>query len=295
MTQAQGFFARRREVKSEMSSRARIFAAQDCKAVISVPPQPAMTPKRILLIHEDRLLANLFSDKLENAGLPWRTRPRWRDGAEDGRSESAGCGRDGPRCAGPGYCPNWSRNCTPSAANSRCRSSCCPNRPSFCGSGAGGRGDRTGSRAEPGWRHREALQTALKLDKGSVLSKGVAVRADDNWLKMSLNAAPEVLTDLRRTLHEISREGKAANAPRSFISESMVLRSKWRCSGRGRCTMLPGRSKRWLLISPSFPSRSTPPCCARSSQALDFLATLLPETVPQQIERPRLRAGARRG
>src|SRR5262249_51057231 len=62
----------------------------------------------------------------------------------------------------------------------------------------------------------DSVQTKLGLDKMSALSRGLAFRPDESWLQMSLGSTPELLTSLRRALHEASREGGAPSALSEF-------------------------------------------------------------------------------
>jgi DNA-binding response OmpR family regulator len=133
----------------------------------------------------------------------------------------------------------------------------------------------------------DALQTALKMEKTSALTKGLAFHAEDSWLKMSLREAPEVLTALRRGLHDLSREGGApATAAVEFFRRMHGFAEQMVILGERPLHYLAAQIEGLAFDLAKFPEQINPSVLRTLSQALDFLASLLPDAIRNKLKDP---------
>lgn len=245
-----------------------------------------MTLKRVLLLHEDRLLSNLFRDKLENADFVVES-------AHDG---AAGLKAAAERCPdavvvdavlpGPDIAKLVSqlRTIGPKAPlpvivlpNSR---------PIFAEAAREAGAVTLARGVNPVADLIDALQTAFKMEKTSQSAKGLVFRPEESWLKLSLGAAPEVLTDLRRTLHEVSREGHSPDAFSVFYRRIHGFAEQMAVLGEKPLHYLAGQIESLAFDLLNLPEHINPSVLRTLGQALDFLSTLLPATVRDQLKDP---------
>jgi CheY-like chemotaxis protein len=131
-----------------------------------------------------------------------------------------------------------------------------------------------------------ALQTALRMEKGSLLSRGLSMRTEEAWLKMCLDGAPPLLAALRRGLHEISREGGAAAAAREFYQRAHGFAEQLSVLGEKALHCLVGQIEALAYDLSTFPEQINASVLRTLGQALDFLDTLLPEAVRTNLKDP---------
>jgi len=242
-----------------------------------------MSQKRVLLLHEDRLLSNLFREKVENANFAVET-------ARDGEAGLKIAGEYRPDAVVmdsvlPG--PELAKLVPQLRALGGAQPLpvvVLPNiRPVFAEAAKEAGAVTLQRGVNPMADVLDALQTALKIENTFALSKGLAFRAEDSWLKMSLGAAPDVLSALRRNLHEISRDGKAA---REFYQHIHGFAEQMAVLGQRPLHYLTGQIEALALDLSKFPEQINPSVLRTLSQALDFLSTLLPDTVRNKLKDP---------
>ena len=262
-----------------------------------------MTAKRVLLLHEDRLLANLFREKLENANFAVET-------ARDGETglKIAGERRPdavvmdsvlpGPELAKlvPQLRALGGKQPLPVVV--------LPNiRPIFAEAA-----QEAGAVALTETRGRripladivDALQTALKLEKTSAHARrSLVFRAEDSWLKMSLGAAPEVLSGPTCGARCTKSAGKGQRGGFGQVFSGVLsaastgFAEQMAALGQKPLHYLTAQIEALAYDLSTFPEQINPSVLRNSlSQALDFLATLPARCGPPQIERSRRRASA---
>ena len=255
-----------------------------------------MNQKRVLLLHSDSLLANLFLDKLVASGFAVEI-------AHDGEAGLKSVGKRRPDAVvvdpvlpGPeiGSLVTQMRALTRQTARARDRS---PKRASdFCRARAkSGRHCGFHRSVNPIADMVDALEGALGMDRTTTLTKGLVFRAEDSWLKMSLNSAPETLTALRRALHGLSREGGSPEAAQDFFQRIHGFSEQMAILGQRPLHYLSAQMEALALDIFRYPEQINPSVLRTLSQAVDFLSTLLPDQVRSRIEGPRFRPGARGG
>ena len=245
-----------------------------------------MIPKRVLLLHEDRFLANLFREKLENAGFVVEF-------AHDGVTGVKAAGANRPDAvvvdpALPG--PDIGGLVTQLRALGGKKPVpviVLPNARAIFAEAAKEAGAVALARGnDPLGNLLHALQAALKLDQGALQSKGAGLSAGDGWLKMSLNSAPEVLANLRRALHEMSREGGSTEAFEEFYRRIHGFAEQMALFGEKPLQYLAGQIEVLALDLFKLPEQANASVLRTLGQAIDFLATLLPDAVRNRLKDP---------
>lgn len=245
-----------------------------------------MSHKRVLLIHEDRLLANLFREKIEAGNLGV-------DVAHDGESALQAVRERVPDAIvmdpvihGPELTKfiGQLREC---GGQPPLPVIVLPNsRVIYAESAQEANAIALPRSVNPVAEILDALQTALKMERTAEASKGLVFRAEDGWLRLSLDAAPEVLTALRRALHEISREGGAPSAAREFYQRVHAFAEEMATLGQRPLYCLAAQIEALAYDLHAFPEQINPSILRTLSQALDFFAGLLPDAVRNRLKDP---------
>jgi DNA-binding response OmpR family regulator len=246
-----------------------------------------MNQKRVLLLHEDRLLSNLFREKLESTGVV----------VDAGRSGEVGLQAmeerrpdvvvldpvlPGPHItqlikdlrAGSGPRP------IPIIVMSTAR------QPLSEAAQEAGADVVLPRSLNPMADVIDAVQTKLGMEKTASLARGLAFRPDDSWLKMSLGAAPETLTSLRRALHEASRDGGAPTALMEFYRYIHGFAEQMGILGQRPLQYLATQIEMLAHDLSKFPEQINPSVLRTLGQSIDFLATLLPDSTRHRLRDP---------
>ena len=245
-----------------------------------------MSLKRVLLIHEDQLLANLFRDRLENANFSV-------DVAHDVETALQQAGESAVDAVVmdsvlPGVDLTKAIPQFQALAKPALPVIVLPNsRPIFAETalevGAVGLQRGTNPIAEV----VDALQKALKVENTAAGTKGLAFTPDDAWLTASLGNAPEVLTQLRRALQEVNRDGSAATAATAeFYQRVHCFAEQMAVLGQRALYSLAAQIEALAYDLSKFPEQINPSIMRTLSQGLDFLATLLPDAVRTRLKDP---------
>lgn len=245
-----------------------------------------MSHKRVLLIHEDRLLANLFREKIESANFGVEL-------AHDAESALKAMEERAPDAIVmdpviPG--PELSKligQLRERGGQPTLPVIVLPNARATYAEAAQEANAVVLQRAiNPVAEILDALQTRLNMERTAEGSKGLTFRADDGWLKMSIDAAPEVLMALRRALHEISREGGSSAAARELYQRVHAFAEEMAVLGQRPLYCLAAQIEALAYDLQAFPEQINPSILRTLSQALDFFAHLLPETVRSKLKDP---------
>ena len=132
----------------------------------------------------------------------------------------------------------------------------------------------------------DAVHARLGLEKTSTVTRGLAFRPEEHWLKTSLGAAPETLTLLRRALHESSREGGAANALTEFYRYIHGFAEQMAVLGQRPLQSFATQIEMLAHDLSRFPEQINPSVLRTLGQAIDFLATLLPDATRHRLRDP---------
>jgi DNA-binding response OmpR family regulator len=132
----------------------------------------------------------------------------------------------------------------------------------------------------------DAVQTKLGLEKTSALARGLAFRADDGWLKMSLGAAPETLTSLRRALHEASRENGDPTALPELYQYVHGFAEQMAILGQRPLHYLAAQIEALAHDLSKYPEQINPSVLRTLGQSVDFLSTLLPDAMRNRLKDP---------
>ena len=247
-----------------------------------------MSHKRILLLHQDLLLTDLLCEKLEAAGMAVEAQRSGEAGlrvAAQRRPDAVVLdpvlpGMEltelikGLRAAGGGARPTpvivlpTSRPVLAEAAQQAGADVVLPR-------GGHGLADLI-----------DAVQTKLGLEKGSPLVRNLASRPDESWVKKSMNAAPETLTALRRTLHETIREGGAATAMTDFYHRMHGFAEQMALLGPRPLHYLAAQIEALAHDLSKYPEQMNSSVLRTLGQALDFLVTLLPDALRGRLRDP---------
>lgn len=245
-----------------------------------------MSQKQVLLLHEDRLLSNLIREKLETSGLAVEAVRSGDEGlraVQDKRPDvvvldpvlpgpdltslikelQAGGGKSIPVIVLP-----TARPATTETAQEAKADLVLPRSANFLTD------------------LLDAVQAKLGLDKISALARGLAFRPDDNWLKMSLESTPEMLTALRRALHEASREGGAPTALCEFYQRIHGFAEQMAALGQRPLHYLAAQIEMLAHDLGKFPEQVNPSVLRTLGQSVDFLSTLLPDAVRSRLKDP---------
>jgi DNA-binding response OmpR family regulator len=129
----------------------------------------------------------------------------------------------------------------------------------------------------------DALEVALGMKRTSEVTKRMPFRADESWLKLSLDSAKETITAMRRALHGISRDSSDASAARDLFQQVHQLTEQMAVLNQKPVFHLTSAMEALIFDLYRLPDHANPSIIRTLGQGLDFLANLL-------IEKNRLRA-----
>lgn len=132
----------------------------------------------------------------------------------------------------------------------------------------------------------DTVQSALDLGKISLITKSAKFQADENWLKTSLNAAPDRINALRRSLHELSRNGGDPEELREFLRLTHGLSEQMSALEQQPLHQFICQIEAVAFDLVRFPDQLNPSILRTLGQAIDFLPTLLSDTVRNRLKNP---------
>lgn len=251
------------------------------------PDSPAsMSNKRVLLIHQDQLLANLFRDRLEEANFSVDVA----ESAEAALTQAGASTVDAvvmdsvlPGVDLTKLIPQFQALTKPPLPVI-----VLPNSRAIFAEAAvevGAVGLQRG--VNPIADVVDALQKALKLENTAAITRSLSFRPDEAWLSASLGSAAEVLSQLRRALHEINRDGAAASAAtQDFYQRVHGFAEQMAVLGQRPLYSLAAQIEALAYDLSKFPEQINPSVMRTLSQALDFLSSLLPEGIRSRLKDP---------
>jgi DNA-binding response OmpR family regulator len=123
----------------------------------------------------------------------------------------------------------------------------------------------------------DALETTLGMKRTSQVSKRMPFRADESWLKLSLDSAKETITAMRRALHGISRDSSDTAAARDLFQQVHQLTEQMAVLNQKPVFHLTSAMEALIFDLYRLPEHANPSIIRTLGQGLDFLANLLTE------------------
>jgi DNA-binding response OmpR family regulator len=246
-----------------------------------------MSQKRVLLLHEDPLLASLFRDKLEAAGLTVEAARSGDVGLKAAAERRPDAVALDPVLPGP--------EATALIKQLRAIGGAQPTpvivlptaRPVLSELAKEAGADVVLLRGvNPVADLVDAVQTKLGLEKAPAHTKGLMFRPEESWLARSLDAAPGTLVALRHALREANREGGDPTAMPDFFHRIHGLAEQMAVLGQRSLHCLTAQIEALAFDLSKFPEQINPSVLRTLGQALDFLATLLPDAVRDRLKDP---------
>lgn len=246
-----------------------------------------MTPKRILLLHEGRLLPDIFRHKLEAAGFAVETARSGEKGLASAAARRPDAVVLDPVLPGSEL-EDLVRKLRSSGGARQIPVVVLPTaRPATSDPAQRAGAEVVLSRGpNPVADIIDALQSLLGVERTETMLPGQSFNTEDNWLATSLNNVPAMLTTLRRTLHEASRDGGDPQALLEFHRAIHGFTEEMAVLGQRPLSILSAQMEALAFDLHRFPEMSNRTLLRTLGQAVDFLATLLPPEVRARLRDP---------
>jgi len=242
------------------------------------PPLATMITKRILLVHEDRLLGNMFRERLENGGFS----------VESARSGDAALRAIAERPPDLVVLDSVTPSPGPAEFIATLREAdSTRDLPVFLlptsrvqlaeAAQTAGATKILARTANPMAELIDAVESTFGLERTATLSKGLPFRPDQSWISMGLESAPETVTALRRSLHGISRDASDTAALRDLFQRIHGLTEQMAMLGQRPLFQFTSALEALVFDLMRLPTQINPSTLRTLGQSLDFLSILLQE------------------
>mgnify|MGYP000260874453 CR=1 FL=1 len=246
-----------------------------------------MSQKRVLLLHEDRFLTSLFRDRLEAAGLEVESARSGTTGLNAAAERHPNVIVLDPVLPGPDMAELIPQLKAIGAVKPIPVIVLPTARPVTAEIAQEAGADIVLTRGvNPIADLLDAVQAKVGGEKTAALSKGLAFRPEDNWVRMSLNAIPDTVVSLRRALHESTREGGDPSALPEFFQTIHGLAEQMAVLGQRPLHYLACQMEALAHDLSRFPEQVNPSALRTLGQAVDFLSTLIPDAVRLKLKDP---------
>ena len=246
-----------------------------------------MTNKRILLVHEDRLLGNMFRERLEHGGFA----------VESARSGDAALRAIAERPPDLVVLDSFTPAPGPAEVIATLRrSNSTRDLPVFVlptsrfqlaeAAQTAGATKVLKRSANPMAELIDAVETTFGLTPTATLSKGLPFRPEQSWISMGLDSAPETITALRRSLHGISRDATDSAALRDLFQRIHGLAEQMAMLGQKPIFQFTSALEALVFELIRLPSQINPSTLRTLSQSLDFLALFIQEPQRNRAKDP---------
>ena len=237
-----------------------------------------MITKRILLVHEDRLLGNMFRERLEHGGFS----------VESARTGDAALRAIAERPPDLVVLDSVTPAPGPSELIATLRESeSTRDLPVFLlptsraqlaeAAQTAGATKILARTANPMAELIDAVESTFGLERTATLSKSLPFRPDQSWISMGLESAPETVTALRRSLHGISRDASDTAALRDLFQRVHGLTEQMAMLGQRPLFQFTSALEALVFDLIRLPSQINPSTLRTLGQSLDFLSILLQE------------------
>ena len=237
-----------------------------------------MTTKRILLVHEDRLLGNMYRERLENGGFA----------VESARSGDAALRAIAERQPDMVVLDAVTPSPDPAQVIATLRGTDATrdlpvvvlptSRAQLAEAAQTAGATRVLQRtSNPMAELIDAVETTFGLERTATLAKGLPFRPDQSWVNMGLENAPEAVTALRRSLHGVSRDAGDTAALRDLFQRIHGLTEQMAMLGQKPLFQFTAALEALVFDLIKMSSQINPSTLRTLGQALDFLSILLQE------------------
>ena len=237
-----------------------------------------MTAKRILLVHEDRLLANMYREQLEDGGFAV-------DSARTGDAALRAITERRPDLV---VLDSVTPTLAPARLIATLRESaethdlpvvCLPtSRLQLAEDAQTAGATKVLTRTEnPMAELIDAVETTFGLDRTALFAKGMPFRPDQSWITMGLESAPATVTALRRSLHGLSHDTADTSALRDLFQHIHGLTEQMAMLGQKPLFQFTSALEALVFDLIQLPGQINPSTLRTLGQSLDFLALLLHE------------------
>jgi DNA-binding response OmpR family regulator len=246
-----------------------------------------MTPKKILLLHEGRLLTDIFRQKLEAAGFAVETARSGEKGLASATERRPDAIVLDPVLPGADL-EELVRKLRSSGGARQIPVVVLPTtRPATSDTAQRAGAEVVLARGpNPVADMIDALQSLLGMERTETHLRGLAFNTDESWLATSLNNMPATLTTLRRAIHEASRDGGDPQAVAEFHRAIHGFTEEMAVLGQRPLHILSAQMEALAFDLHRFPEMANRPLLRTLGQAVDFLATLLPAEARAQLRDP---------
>ena len=237
-----------------------------------------MTAKRILLVHEDRLLANMYRERLEYGGFTV-------DSASTGDAALRAITAQRPDLVvldSVIAAPTPARLIATLRQDASTRDLpvvCLPTSRLQLAEEAqtAGATKVLARTCNPMAELIDAVETTFGLDRTAVLAKGLTFRPDQSWITMGLENAPATVTALRRSLHGLSHDTADVSALRDLFQHIHGLTEQMAMLGQRPLFQFTSALEALVFDLIQLPGQINPSTLRTLGQSLDFLSILLQE------------------
>ncbi|MCE9609338.1 MAG: response regulator [Chthoniobacter sp.] len=245
-----------------------------------------MTNKRILLVHEDQLLGNMYRERLEHSGFA----------VEATRSGEAALRAIAERppdlvvldAVTPDPAP--ARLIATLRAGESTRTLPVVVLPTARGQLAEAAQTAGATRvlkrtANPMADLMDAVETTFGLQP-AILSKSLPFRPDQSWITMGLDSAPETITILRRSLQALSRDANDTACLRELFQRIHALTEQMAMLGQKPLFTFASAVEALAFDLLRMPTQINASTIRTLGQSLDLLATLVQEPQRSRVQDP---------
>lgn len=245
-----------------------------------------MTLKKILLLHENRLLSNLYQEKLGTAGFAVESARTGEKGLASMLERRPDVVVLDPALPGMDLAELIKKLRAGGGARQIPVVVLPTARPAI-----GESAQRAGAEVvlargpNPMADVLDAIQTLLGLERTAALRRG-AIHADESWLQTSLDGAEATLNTLRRALQEASRDGSDPQAITEFYRAIHGFGEEMAMLGQRPLHIFSAQIEALAFDLIRFPEMGNRSVLRSLGQAIDFLSTLLPAEVRCRLRDP---------
>ena len=244
-----------------------------------------MTAKRILLVHEDRLLGNMYRERLESDGFA----------VESARSGDAALRSIAERQPDLVVLDSFTPSPDPAQLIATLRKAdstrglpvvVLPTSRLQLAEAAQTAGATyiLARTSNPMAELIDAVERSFGLARTTTLSKGLPFRPDQSWVSMGLDSAPETVTALRRSLHGVSRDTSDTASLRDLFQRIHGLSEQMAMLGQRPLFQFTSALEALVFDLIRLPGQINPSTLRTLGQALDFLAILLQEPQRSRVK-----------
>jgi DNA-binding response OmpR family regulator len=132
----------------------------------------------------------------------------------------------------------------------------------------------------------DAMQMILGRDRTETVRRCIPLEADQSWIKISSDEAPEVLNAMRHSVQAAMREPANRAPVRALLQEVHSLTERLALFGQRPLFHFTAALEALIFDLNRFPEQANPSTLRTIGQAIDFCGVLLREAQRRQIKDP---------